>query len=165
MWNIIIILLLLLVPYVVLKVFRVPSAMRGRIAIALVLCFTGLGHFVQTEGMVRLLPAWVPDREWVIYLTGIMEWLMAAGLLVPSLSRAAGMVLCVFMVAVFPANVYASIQRVEFGGHETGPAYLAIRLPLQVLLIGWTYWFAVRRRGMPRSAGEEEPGYGNTAAL
>jgi len=34
---------------------------------------------------------------------------------------------------------------VEMGGHGAGPAYLLLRVPFQFLLIGWAYWFAVRR--------------------
>jgi uncharacterized membrane protein len=33
----------------------------------------------------------------------------------------------------------------DFGGHGAGPIYLAVRLPLQLVLIGWTWWHAVRR--------------------
>jgi len=34
---------------------------------------------------------------------------------------------------------------VGMGGHLWGPVYLLIRVPLQLLLIGWSYWFAVSR--------------------
>ena len=42
-----------------------------------------------------------------------------------------------------PLNIYSAIHRVQFGGHSSGPWYLAIRLPLQVLLFVWTYWFTL----------------------
>jgi uncharacterized membrane protein len=34
---------------------------------------------------------------------------------------------------------------VDIGGHAAGPAYLLIRLPLQLILIAWAWWFGVRR--------------------
>ena len=34
-----------------------------------------------------------------------------------------------------PANVHAAIQHVAIGGHEAGPVYLLIRLPLQLIVI------------------------------
>jgi hypothetical protein len=49
------------------------------------------------------------------------------------------------MLAMFlPVNVFAAMNRVEFGGHEWGPAYLWIRVPLQAILVGWIWRFAVR---------------------
>jgi len=59
--------------------------------------------------------------------------------------------LIAFLILVFSANIYAALNRVDMGGHEMGPMYLLARPPLQLLLIGWAYWFAVRRR--PRGGG------------
>lgn len=59
--------------------------------------------------------------------------------------------LIAFLILVFPASIYAALNRVDMGGHEMGPMYLLARAPLQLLLIGWAYWFAVRRR--PRGGG------------
>lgn len=54
--------------------------------------------------------------------------------------------LIAFLILVFPANIYAALNRVDMGGHEWGPMYLLARVPLRLLLIGWAYWFAVRPR-------------------
>jgi uncharacterized membrane protein len=147
MTNVLIIAGLLLIPYGMLALARVPSNLRGRISLAAVFTFTGVGHFVKTSEMAQMLPVWVPEREWIVYFTGALELLAAAALLAPATSRIAGIFLCFFLVAVFPANVFAALERVEFGGHGAGPVYLAVRLPLQLLLLGWTWWFAVRRQG------------------
>ena len=42
-----------------------------------------------------------------------------------------------------------AIRRVDMGGHNLGPMYLLVRVPLQLILIGWVYWFAVRRTRTP----------------
>jgi uncharacterized membrane protein len=144
MKQIAIILALLLIPYWLLGFARVRNELRGRISLALVFLFTGIGHFVKTAEMAQMLPGWVPNREVIIQLTGVLELAAAAALLAPRWSRAAGIFLCIFLVAVFPANIYAAIERVDFGGHGAGVVYLAVRLPLQLLLIGWTWWHAVR---------------------
>jgi uncharacterized membrane protein len=82
----------------------------------------------------------------LIHATGVLELAGAGGLLVPGLSRAAGWCIIAFFVAAFPANVYAALHRVEMGGHEAGPIYLAVRGPFQALLAWWAWWFAARRR-------------------
>ena len=55
-----------------------------------------------------------------------------------------GILLCLFLVGVLPANIDAAIRRVPFGGHEAGPSYLLVRVPLQISLLCWIYWFEIR---------------------
>jgi uncharacterized membrane protein len=123
---------------------RIDEKRRGRISLALLLLFTGLGHFVNPEPMAAMLPPSVPARLPIIYVTGLLEWAAAIGLVVPRYSRAAGLCLMAFLVAVFPANVFAALNSVAMGGHEAGPAYLLVRGPFQLGLVWWTYRFAVQ---------------------
>jgi uncharacterized membrane protein len=133
---------------------RIDARRRGQISLALLFVFTGMGHFVQTEQMVEMLPGWVPNRTVIVWASGVFEWLLAVGLLVPRYSRLAGVCAIAFLVLVFPGNVYAAMNRVEMGGHGAGPAYLLVRAPFQLLLIGWAYWFAARGpQRASRSAG------------
>jgi uncharacterized membrane protein len=118
--------------------------MAGRVGIAAVFAFTALGHFVKRAEMVAMLPASMPARGAVVILSGVFEALLAILVLIPAYAKVAGIVLCIFLVLVTPVNVYAAIKRVDFGGHGSGPRYLAVRLPLQLALVIWTYWFAVR---------------------
>lgn len=145
MQNIAIILALLLLPYWLLTFAHVPEALRGRIGVALVFAFTGIGHFIKTSAMVQMLPGWVPMRAPLIYGTGVLELLAAVCVLITPLTRPVGLALCVFLLLLLPSNVYAACQRVDFGGHGAGPVYLLVRIPLQLFLIGWVYWFAVRQ--------------------
>ena len=100
--------------------------------------------------MASMVPVSVPFRTELIYVTGIFELLGAIGIWIPRLTRLTGFLLILLLVGVLPANVYSAINRVEFGGHGGGPAYLLIRVPFQILVIWWTYfateqnWF---RRG------------------
>lgn len=59
-------------------------------------------------------------------------------------SRTLGILLCLFLVGVLPANIDAAIRRVPFGGHGCGLIYLLVRVPLQAALLWWIYWFVVR---------------------
>jgi uncharacterized membrane protein len=117
---------------------KLDAGLRGRISLALLFCFTGLGHFLMPEQMAQMLPPWVPARLAIIYVTGVLEIAGAIGLLVPRFSRLAGICLLVFLISVFPANIYAALHHVEMGGHESGPVYLLVRGPFQLLLIAWT---------------------------
>ena len=145
-------LLLLVGPYLLLTLagrltagFKTEPATRGRVGLSLFFAFTALGHFVRPEEMAAMLPPSVPYRVGLIYLTGVFELMGAAGVWVPRLRRLTGLCLMVLLLAILPANVYAAINRVEFGGHAGGPAYLLVRVPFQFFVIWWTYYATVRR--------------------
>lgn len=117
----------------------------GRIALAAMFLFTGVSHFLLDDGMVQMLPEFVPLRYSIVYVTGIVELLFAVGLLLPKYSRLTGILAIVFLICVFPSNVYAALNSVDFGGHINGPIYLLFRVPLQIFLIGWSWIMAVRQ--------------------
>jgi uncharacterized membrane protein len=136
------------------KGIALTSEVRGRISLALLFLFTGVGDFVKTEPMMQMLPEWVPSREGIVYVTGAIEFSAAFGLLVARFSQLTGKLLIAFLIFVFPANVYTAFEGDEMGGGDMEPAYLFIRTPVQLILIWWTYWFAVRR-AKPRSTSIE----------
>src|SRR5262245_46382475 len=107
----------------------------GRFGLTLVFAFTALGHFVKTDAMAEMLPPSISGRRALILASGIFELLVAMLLLGWPKSRLLGLSIIGFLVAIFPANVYAAVQRIPFGGHSAGPIYLLIRAPVQLLLI------------------------------
>jgi uncharacterized membrane protein len=117
----------------------------GRIALAGMFLFTGVSHFLLDDGMVQMLPEFVPFRYFIIYVTGIIELFFAVGLLLPQYYRLTGILVIAFLICVFPSNVYAALNSVDFGGNAYGPIYLLFRVPLQVFLIGWAWIVAVRQ--------------------
>ena len=138
---------------------EVAVQLRGRIGLALVFLFTAIGHFVRTGPMVQMLPPSVPARTAIVYFTGGLELAAAVGLLVPwpRVVRLTGIGLIVFMIMVFPANIYSAVSWSGLGSYDMGPWYLLIRGPLQLLLIGWAYWFAVRSPAPLRPAFADSP--------
>jgi uncharacterized membrane protein len=140
-------LLLLAAPYLILTLagrwsagLRLAPAARARVGLTLFFLFTGLGHFFRTEEMAAMMPPSVPFRVGAVYVTGVLELLGALGVWVPGLKRLAGLCLILLLVCVLPANIYAALNRVDFGGHGAGPAYLLVRVPFQLFVICWTYF-------------------------
>lgn len=151
-------LLLLIAPYLILTLvgrwiptFKLASAKRARIGLSLFFIFTSVGHFISTKEMAAMLPASVPYRIELIYLTGILELLGAIGVWIPRLMRLTGLLLILMLIGLLPANVYSAINRVDFGGHSAGPAYLLVRVPFQLFVICWTY-FATEQDWFRRKA-------------
>jgi len=89
--------------------------------------------------MTFMLPSSIPYRLEAVYLTGILEILAAVAIWIPGVTRIAGNGLLLLLMAVLPANVYSAFNYVGFGGHQSGPAYLLIRIPFQLFLIWWVY--------------------------
>ena len=122
-------------------------ALSGRIAMSVMLCFTAIGHFVFTKGMTMMVPAFVPSKMLVVYLTGVFEIALAIGLLIPKLKVVSGWALIVFLVLMLPGNVYAAMHHVNYQKATLdgpGLSYLWFRIPLQILFIAWTYVSTIR---------------------
>lgn len=130
-----------------LAIAQRPHQIRtaGCIAFAALFIFTGVSHFALAEGMVQMLPVWVPGRYLIIYLTGITEIALGLGFLRPSARRQSGLLTLAFLIAVLPSNIYAAWNLVDFGGNINGPRYLLFRVPLQLFLLWWVWFMAVRR--------------------
>lgn len=122
-----------------------PIRTAGCIAFAALFVFTGISHFALAEGMVQMLPEWVPGRYPIIYITGIIEIVLGLGFLWPSVRRLSGLLTLAFLIAVLPSNIYAALNSVDFGGNINGPSYLLFRVPLQLFLLWWVWFMAVRR--------------------
>jgi uncharacterized membrane protein len=117
----------------------------GRVALALMLLLTGSAHFFKTEVMIQSMPDVVPYKQELVYFTGILELLAAVGLFIDRTARLTSILLIIFFICILPANIAGSLKRVALGGMENGPVYLFFRIPLQVLFIGWAYFFGVRK--------------------
>lgn len=121
--------------------------LSGRIAMAVMLLFTAIGHFVFTKGMVLMLPGFLPFKKLLIWFTGFLEVAAAIGLLLPALQQTTAWLLIIFFVLILPANINAASKHIDYqkGSYEgPGAGYLWFRVPLQLLFTGWVYWFALR---------------------
>jgi uncharacterized membrane protein len=121
--------------------------LSGRIAMAVMLIFTAIGHFAFTKGMTMMLPGFIPFKTKVTYLTGIIEIMAAAGLLSSGTRVWTGWALIAFFILLMPGNIKAAINHIDYqkGTFEgNGPHYLWFRIPLQILFIMWTYIAAIK---------------------
>jgi len=129
---------------------RWSTGLAGRAAAAVMFVFTGTSHFIFPAEMAEMVPSVFPSPRIWVAATGVAEILGGVGLLVPRTSRIAAWALALFLVAVFPANVYAAINEVGMGGHRDGTGYLWLRGPLQVVFLAWVGYFGFYRNSLPR---------------
>lgn len=119
----------------------------GNLGMAVFILFTGLAHFKFQKGMVMMIPDFIPAKMFWVYCTGIIEITAAIGLMIPSIREITAILLIIFFVLVFLANINSSKKKVNlFKGDYSGPGmgYLyKERLPMQIILIVWTYFFGI----------------------
>jgi uncharacterized membrane protein len=112
-----------------------------RLVLALLMVLAGTMHFVSPKPFIKIVPGYLPYARALVYISGFFEILGGVGLLIPSISRIAAWGLVALYVAVFPANINMAINHIGFGAGTTPTLLLWLRLPLQILLIAWAYWF------------------------
>ena|ERR1700754_4713126 len=79
------------------------------VGLAAMFALTGIAHFAPPlrRDLIAIVPPRLPARG-LVTVTGVLELLGAAGLLLPATRMAAAGCLLVLMLAMFPANVYAA---------------------------------------------------------
>jgi uncharacterized membrane protein len=123
-----------------------------RLALVVTFTFTGVTHFTSMRhDYARMIPPFLPDPMALVYASGALELLGAAGLLFPRSRKVAALGLLLLLAAVFPGNVHAHLEGVTFRGDS--PTSIWVRAPVQLAFLVAVWYAAVRRR--PRSGAPE----------
>jgi uncharacterized membrane protein len=94
----------------------------ARVGLAIMFVSMGVMHFLP--GPARTMARLIPPRlrgtgllspRALVYFTGLCEIAGGIGMLIPATRGAAAVGLVLFLIAVFPANAYASEHRDRFG--------------------------------------------------
>ncbi len=109
--------------------------------LALFMMTAGSLHFLTPHPFVQIVPAFLPAPLLLVYISGFFEILGGLGLLIPWVSRAAAWGLIALFIAVFPANINMAVNDIVIAGLPHSPALYWGRLPLQLVLIAWAWWF------------------------
>lgn len=103
----------------------------------LFLIAAGANHFINPGFYLKMMPPYIPAHELMVQLSGAAEILFGLGLFFARWRRPAAWGSIALLLAVFTANLYMYTHSELFP--DVPPEALLIRLPLQLLLIGWAY--------------------------
>jgi len=120
----------------------------GNLAMFVMLCFTAMGHFMFTKGMMMMMPGFIPFKKELVYFTGFAEIFLGLALLFPQFRYMSGIMLIVFFGLLLPANINAAIKHINFEKATydgNGLQYLFFRVPLQLFFIGWVFFFSIKK--------------------
>jgi uncharacterized membrane protein len=80
------------------------------VGLAAMFVLTGVAHFAppMRRDLIAIVPPRLPAPAVLVTVTGVLELLGAAGLLLPATRMVAAGCLLLLMLAMFPANIYAA---------------------------------------------------------
>ncbi len=102
----------------------------------------GIAHLARSDTFLRIMPKSVPFPRTVVFLTGACEIAGSSALAGRRLRRLAGVMLALYAVGVFPANVKHALDDFR---RPAGPAnrwYHGPRLAFQPVLVWWALFCA-----------------------
>ncbi len=105
--------------------------------LALIYIGVGLVHLRSAPGFLAIMPAWVPYPLEVVRITGVCEILGGVGLLIPRLRWISGVMLALYAICVYPANLHHAFGQVSVGGLPSSWWYHGPRLAFQPVFVWW----------------------------
>lgn len=98
----------------------------------------GIGHFVVTDFFISIVPPYIPFPRAVVYLSGVIELVLALALFSARLRPLVGWLLIGVIAGVSLANIHMWLHPDLF---PKIPYWaLSLRLLLQVFLIAGVWW-------------------------
>ncbi len=119
------------------EAFRQKAARLFLVAIYLA---AGILHVMLPGPFLFILPHWVPEPRFTIFITGLCEIAGAIGLCTARYRRPAGVALALYAVAVFPANINHAQLDLASAHPVLGWWYHIPRLALQPVLVWLALW-------------------------
>ena len=107
------------------------------ILMASIYILAGLAHWVYPKVYLPIIPAWIPYKPAIVWVSGLIEIVLGTALFYPPISQAALYGLMGMLVLFLPVHTYmlANAQR-----YRKIPYWLLwARIPIQGLLIYWAY--------------------------
>ena len=105
----------------------------------------GLNHFANTAMYLAVMPPYIPQPLAMVFISGAAEILGGIGVLIPdgfvfrSTRSAAAWGLVALLIAVSPVHINMCLHPEAFPNIPLWAIWL--RLPLQLPLIGWAWWY------------------------
>lgn len=119
---------------------RIRTWLRWLLAAAFL--FAGYKHITDPGTFLPIVPGWVPAPRTTVLLTGWCELAGAVGLIIPHTRWWAGVMLALYAVCVFPANIGHALFHPGYGVGALGWWYHGPRLTFQPVIVWWCLWAA-----------------------
>ncbi|MGB3293466.1 MAG: hypothetical protein WBB01_10805 [Phormidesmis sp.] len=109
--------------------------------LAVLMIAAGILHFVIPQPFIKIVPGLLPYPAALVYISGVFEIILGAGLFFPSVRWLSAWGLVALFIAVYPANLNMAFNHIKITGIPDSWWVHSIRLPFQFVLIAWAYWY------------------------
>jgi uncharacterized membrane protein len=106
---------------------------------AAIYIFAGIMHFVKPKIYLRIMPDYLPNHKLLVFLSGLAEILLGIALCFDE-TRTLAVYNIIVMLAVF-LLVHFYMLSTEKAGAGIPKWILILRLPLQLALMAWAYYY------------------------
>ena len=100
----------------------------------------GFAHFTDTKWFEPIVPEVLGDPTFWVQITGFMEIALGLGLIIPLTRRYSALLMVLFLVAVYWANLNMWINDIPLDNNTFAPIWHVIRLIGQLVMIGIALW-------------------------
>lgn len=107
----------------------------------------GFYHLVSPEVFLVVIPSWVPFKNELILLTGVLEIILAALLLNPGSRKRSAELIAFYFLLLLPLHVYVALNDIPMAGVDH-PVVLWGRVLFQFILIWWA--LSLRKSTAPK---------------
>lgn len=121
----------------------------SRYLLAAFFIVAGANHFRDPAMYLSMMPPWLPAHEALNFISGAAEIAGGIGLLVSRTRNAAALGLILLLIAIFPANIHIALN--GWPGMDIPRWVLWVRLPFQLLFLGWVLFSCPGLTGWIRS--------------
>ncbi len=104
----------------------------------------GIYHFINPDFYNNLMPSWIPFHFPLIYISGIIEFLLGV-LLIPKPTRIFSAYMIILMLIVFFFLIHIPMTIVFYQDHNPHLWIAIVRLPIQFYLIWWAMKYTKKR--------------------
>ena len=102
--------------------------------------FIGIRHFTGPQYFLDIVPPQLPFKLFLVYLTGLIEIVGGAAILLPKTRKLGAYLLIFLLVSVFPANIYLYVSETPQSLLGISKIGALIRMPFQIPLILLAFW-------------------------
>ena len=108
----------------------------------------GIAHFTETKWFEPIVPEALGDPTFWVLITGVIEIGLGLGLVIPLTRRYSALLMAIFLVAVYWANLNMWINDIPIDDNTFEPIWHILRLIGQLVMIAVALWVG---NWLPRS--------------
>lgn len=107
------------------------------ILMSLLYISAGIYHFINPTFYLKIMPHYIPSHLMMIYLSGAIEIILGIAILIKKFQKTAGWLIILMLIVFIPVH----IQMIQDTWISLNIKFITaiVRLPLQFVLIYWTY--------------------------